>query len=307
MGTLWKPSLFYMPGTGDAQHTQHLDRTLTATPGSWSFTLPPNTRPGPLGGAAERPRRRTCLGNIQPYVLEVFQRLAFHLPAGCELQRAGHLPPTSARSTQQGLASCAWCSKLAWGAGRAPVWTTGYEAETPLQKALGIPELCCLTSSPTPYSSESSQLKHGKSPSAMKSCLPGMSPVELLLFFLPQEIKAIVSTLGLDLSDLKQIAYATWWLCLGTARSEPGVCTGVSSNDENAIRGPVGLETRLFRGKGKTREGAEAGLPGPPRPGQGPGLALSPPVPGAASPGDGQQGPALLLMQVFTRGQIQAT
>lgn len=77
------------------------------------------------------------------------------------------------------------------------------------------------------------QFKRGKSPSGTKSCLAGTSPAELLLFFFSREIKAIVSTLGPNPSDLKWIAYATWWLQRGTARSDPSVCTGVSLNREN--------------------------------------------------------------------------
>lgn len=42
-------------------------------------------------------------------------------------------------------------------------------------------------------------------------------------FSFPWEIKAIVSTLGPNPSDLKQTAYAIWWLRLGTARNDLGV------------------------------------------------------------------------------------
>lgn len=42
-------------------------------------------------------------------------------------------------------------------------------------------------------------------------------------FSFPWEIKAIVSTLGPNPSDLKQTACAIRWLWLGTMRRDPGV------------------------------------------------------------------------------------
>lgn len=95
-----------------------------------------------------------------------------------------------------------------------------YEAEASPPESPGHPQ--SFTASPLKPLSAQKGLQHGKSPSGTRTCLPGASPAELLFFF-SREIKAIVSTLGPSPSDLKQIAYATQWLGLGTARSDPGV------------------------------------------------------------------------------------
>ena len=78
-------------------------------------------------------------------------------------------------------------------------------------------------------------------------------------FSFPREIKAIVSTLGPDPSDLKQIAYATWWAVPG----DTGGIQGVSSNSENPFW--------VFSERKEGLERAETGrLPWPhPAPGRG--------------------------------------
>lgn len=78
-------------------------------------------------------------------------------------------------------------------------------------------------------------------------------------FSFPREIKAIVSTLGPDLSDLKQIAYATWWLCLGTQEGSRGF--------PQILRTPFGFFWREKKdcGVSERKEGlerAETGRPG---------------------------------------------
>lgn len=88
-----------------------------------------------------------------------------------------------------------------------------------------------------------------------------------------------MSTLGPDPSNLKQIAYATWWLCLATARSDPGV--------PQIMRTPIrwfhgASDTPLSERKGRL-ETAETSLPAPAPPVpplQDPRLAVTPPVPG---------------------------
>ena len=57
---------------------------------------------------------------------------------------------------------------------------------------------------------------------ALEAASPACPQLNSFYFSFPREIKAIVSTLGPDPSDLKQIAYATWWLCLGTQEGSRG-------------------------------------------------------------------------------------
>lgn len=95
-----------------------------------------------------------------------------------------------------------------------------------------------------------------------------MSPAELLFSF-SWEIKSIVSTLGPNLSDLKRIAYATWWLQQGMARSDPSICTGVSLNHENPHQGAALSLTGLLTEKKPWTElklVSRSALSAPPRP-----------------------------------------
>lgn len=87
------------------------------------------------------------------------------------------------------------------------------------------------------------------------------------------EIKAIVSTLGPDPSDLKQIAYATWWLCLGTQEG--------SREFPQILRTPFGCFWREKKdcGVSERKEGLERAETGrPPWPHPVPGCGVTAPL-----------------------------